>query len=1402
MPVSEERLYKIDRLNRWFAISSILMTASLFWMIHVDYDRPWRGFQDRYFLGKAAIAHLHWLDAQRTERKQEIEDARQRLRDVEALSQQVDGVRRAALTEELVEVDLSFNLANGEWSRRIQLLDVSKSRYEEKLAEMGAEHPVVQDAHTVLAEEEDRVEELRQQKEKWEDKKADLQKQLKNLEAPVRNARKALRDLEAIADGALAKDRNYRGVLSDQGIFANVPFVSTLINAPLVDFTAPKNTPSRHQVNQLVLPNVRQRLNYLETYTTDRCTTCHVAIDDPEFSKERLARKLEQSLPGVNEALQRLGHEALEYPPAPTPEGADRALEAGRVTEHWDQLDAQQRDDYFDALLARVNEYLKLANRKTIDLTQPVLAHPDLDLFVSLDSPHPMVQIGCTVCHEGNPQETDFVQAAHSPATHQVRERWEEEYYITLLGVPNVTFETVEHYWDRPMRLPQYAESGCAKCHTEIADIARFKGEHKGARINLGQHLFTSVGCINCHEEDTIGKARRVGPDLTHVAAKLKPDFVQTWAHAPQDFRPSTRMPHFFMQENNRSESANTLDTHPVLRTETEVAAISKYLFAVSAPWNPIAKPQEVEGDARRGRELFRVAGCLSCHANLTEYGEVWITKDIANREGVDAQTARHRYLGMTPNERTRYAMKHFVNERDSFLDPEQAVFDPEAEYTTPIMTRFAPELTGVGSKVTIEWLYSWLMQPTHYSPETKMPSLRLAPEEAADLAAYLMTLKRDDFVQQEFELNAERLGMADDLIFTLLSTQRSERRSRAMMADEGGELSATLVSLLSSSESIADADALLRSLSQQDKKLVFLGSKMIGHYGCYACHSIPGFEKTTPPGTNLSAWAQKPVTQLDFAFYDHAFHHLREEKEEVYSFIYPRSAHELNDLSPIEDNALEQITHTHAAFAKHKMLNPRIWDREKIKGPYDKLKMPNFYFSEKEAEALTTYLLSRIPPRVDEAVMIKYDKTASGPIARGRKLTRELNCIACHQIEDNVPTIQQYFRHRIGDQIAFDSFNAPPLLWGEGAKVQHNWLHGFLQNAVTLRPWLQIRMPTFRLTSDERTTLVEYFAALSQEDSAKLSRSTSKVQEYIESVASTVERSARESEKGHTPGSDWYEQEALEDESVELRRWAVERKLIRPNEVDPLQAPEARVHAAHQRLLERISFIEGLYDVSYPFVEPPAPLSSREVFDRGSRFFNDMGCLKCHVLGDMLPGPAKTTDDFVQIYRLDGVRGEGDQAVAILNGVSYPVGSVIDGHTLIDASNTYNATGDVDTQAIVEGPSAGGTPERVLLVAASAPNLSLTYQRLRRAWVHAWMLEPQLIQPGTKMPKNFVDGVSPYVGDPDYPGTSADHIDMLVDFLYHAGAANTRVPLAKIVMSEEGAEFDEDGEEEEFDDE
>lgn len=1417
MPVPEDRLYNPERLNRWFAVSSLLMTASILWMIQVDYDRPWRGFQDRYYVGKAALAHLEYLDAMREEQQQEIEDARRRLKDAEEYSALIDGSRREELVAELAKADLEFNKVDGDWSRRNQVLDVTKDTYERTLGKYGLDHSSTVKAHERLVTEEREVEALSKRKEEWEDKRDDLGSTLKKLDEPVRVAAKKLGELENVSEDARSRELQYRGVLSDDGLLGGLPIVKSLINFPLFDFTAPRDTPSRHQVNQLVLPDVHQRLNYLETYTTDRCTTCHVAVADAEFSKDRLAKTLERALPAINEARLRLGQEPFDLPLVPSLADSDRTLSAGKVTDHWGELTGQQQDAYFETLLALVNSYLRSAGRKTIDLGNPILAHPDLSLYVDIDSPHPMAKMGCTVCHEGNPQETDFVQAAHTPPTHKVKEKWEEEYYIRLLGIPNVTFETIEHYWDRPMRLPEYTEAGCAKCHAEITDIARFEGERKGVRINLGRHLFTTVGCVNCHNIDAIPNPRRVGPDLSYVASKLTPAFVQQWVFFPQKFRPSTRMPHFFLQENNRLETEDSLDGEslprtqpevvaiddkPVLRTQTEIIGITKYLFAVSRDWQPLPKPEDVEGDAERGRKLFRVAGCLACHANLTEFAQEWVTRDIAQGEGIDDRTAGHRYLGMSHEQRVRYTMEHFVNERDTFLHPEKTRFDPDAAYNVPVLTRYAPELSGIGSKVTSDWLYSWLIDPKHYAPETKMPGMRLTPGEAADIAAYLLTLQNHDFEQSEFELSAARQTMADDLVFTLLTAQRSRSRSRAIMNDEGSELTDMLVSLLASSLGRQEAYDLIRPMSIADKKLMLLGNKMIAHYGCYTCHTIPAFEHTTPPGTDLSTWAEKPVAQLDFAFYDDAFHDMREQKEEIYGYVYPRDAEQLNYWSPIDDLAREEITHTHAAFAKHKMLNPRIWDRGKIKRPYDKLKMPNYYFTEEEADALVTYLLSRVPPRVSDNLKVDYAGDTDGPIARGRNLTRELNCIACHEIEDNAPTIQQYFRRTIAGRVEFDSINAPPSLWGEGAKVQHNWLHGFLQHVEPLRPWLQVKMPSFHLTGQEATTLVEYFAALSRDDAGKLADARRPIRVYIDAAGGQIGNGGTQEDADVAAGADWYADESLEGATNELSRWAIERKLVRRSALDSLNASPQRLRKAHSRLLKRVDFMQQLYDVAYPFVEPPKPLSSKEQFARGFRFFDDMGCLKCHVLGQMLPGPAGNTDDFVQMYRLDSVRGEGDDTTAIINGEPYPVGSVIDGHTLVSAENVYYDSGDVETSAVFEGPRGDGEMERILLQAPSAPNLSLTYQRLRRAWVFGWMLEPQWIQPGTKMPQNFPDGQSPFEGAPEYPGTSIDHVNLLVDFLYHAGATGTRAELMKIVVSDESEEFgDEEFDEDDFDD-
>jgi len=85
MPIPEDRLYNPERLNRWFAVSSLVMTASLLWLVWIDYDRPWREVQHDYFLGKAALAHLDYLDATRADRVRKIDVAKQRVQDAKEL---------------------------------------------------------------------------------------------------------------------------------------------------------------------------------------------------------------------------------------------------------------------------------------------------------------------------------------------------------------------------------------------------------------------------------------------------------------------------------------------------------------------------------------------------------------------------------------------------------------------------------------------------------------------------------------------------------------------------------------------------------------------------------------------------------------------------------------------------------------------------------------------------------------------------------------------------------------------------------------------------------------------------------------------------------------------------------------------------------------------------------------------------------------------------------------------------------------------------------------------------------------------------------------------------------------------------------------------------------------------
>ena len=58
-----------------------------------------------------------------------------------------------------------------------------------------------------------------------------------------------------------------------------------------------------------------------------------------------------------------------------------------------------------------------------------------------------------------------------------------------------------------------------------------------------------------------------------------------------------------------------------------------------------------------------------------------------------------------------------------------------------------------------------------------------------------------------------------------------------------------------------------------------------------------------------------------------------------------------------------------------------------------------------------------------------------------------------------------------------------PPLLYAEGKKVQSEWAFEFLREPFDLRPWLNIKMPSFTLPADEATSLARFFAVKEDEE-------------------------------------------------------------------------------------------------------------------------------------------------------------------------------------------------------------------------------------------------------------------------------------------------------------------------------
>jgi mono/diheme cytochrome c family protein len=133
---------------------------------------------------------------------------------------------------------------------------------------------------------------------------------------------------------------------------------------------------------------------------------------------------------------------------------------------------------------------------------------------------------------------------------------------------------------------------------------------------------------------------------------------------------------------------------------------------------------------------------------------------------------------------------------------------------------------------------------------------------------------------------------------------------------------------------------------------------------------------------------------------------------------------------------------------------------------------MPQFNLHDDDIKVLRLLLAGFRETKVPQRYRADNSEKAV-KVVEGRRLMHQYNCIGCHEIEKRGGFIRRYYENKVE--------LAPPPLNGEGEKVQSEWLFNFLREPVPLRPWLQVRMPTFGFSASEDNLLVSYFNGLSR---------------------------------------------------------------------------------------------------------------------------------------------------------------------------------------------------------------------------------------------------------------------------------------------------------------------------------
>jgi len=631
MADNQERHYNILKLNRTFAISSLVFFAVWILVFVYDFQRPWKKYQIEF-------------------RKLEIEKIRQDLSTESAVLEKNSNYNQ--LVEELSAAEKKLTVRQNELDEIVQQLEIldaelykNNQLYQFAKADLDVlkyEYEKSQFGHEDSENAGEEYGELTIHVNKYYLEVQETESKIETVKSQERKIRKYIDEIKnslttLTRESSLLK-RRLTKVDPEAMSFAN-KIGNIVRDLPILDFIDPY-----YEVKQVVVNGLEEDLVYMGMPKVDRCMTCHVGIEKAGFEDAPQPYKT---------------HPKLDFMVGPS--SAHPLSEFGCTSCHG----GRGRGTRFYTTAHSPND------QETAHRWEKELGWEPMHYWENPMLPKRYTEAGCYKCHSGNmplkEAETlslglSVFEKAGCYACHQV-DRWNDSpkpgpslYHLASKTNKDWTYKWILE--PRSFRhntwMPHFFKKGnnsapedLKRTEQEVLAITEYlfstATPYKTADVDYagdqekGRVLVNSLGCKGCHqiqpepdsEYDPSVDAIRTeqGPNLIRLGSKVNRQWLLGWLRNPYSYHPDTKMPNLRLSDQEAADIAaylladknKTFDQLAVPSVnESIVDQISADFLSQLLRQDQVARRLEdmeiIEKLNYAGEKLIGNYGCYSCH--------------------------------------------------------------------------------------------------------------------------------------------------------------------------------------------------------------------------------------------------------------------------------------------------------------------------------------------------------------------------------------------------------------------------------------------------------------------------------------------------------------------------------------------------------------------------------------------------------------------------------------------------------------------------------------------------------------------------------------------------------------------------------------------------------------------